>query len=765
MNLAPKTLHAHQDPDVSEDKYHTLFDSIADAIFITNLEGRFIEVNDTACKMLDYSRDELLLLSHADIVHPQYLSGVTEALKTIFTQQNLVYESVYLGKAGDEIPVELNCKEIVFDKSPAILAVARDVTERKRNEEILLLRKHSLRESQTIAGVGSYVLDIRSGLWKSSDVLDQIFGIDETYIRSIKGWEALIHPDYRMEMSGYLLNKVIGNRINFDKEYLIIRQNDHAERWVHGLGRVELDNKNFALKMIGTIQDITERKKNDDILQMTKQIFDVASEAIFVSDLEGNLLDANSAACRLAKYSKEEMLRLRNVDIVAQDEVERIAPDLKIADTGATVQNRWNLLCSDGSIVPLELIVQRLPNNRYIAIGRDLTERDKVLKQLAKSRDDAEAANLSKTKFLSAAGHDLRQPLAAAYLFIDALKGIGISDEQSAIIDRLDQAMSNFSVLLDTLLNVSKLDAGVIRPEMISVNLTDIFYWLDQSFAQLCVERNLSFRLCLPLSKALTVHTDFGILKSVLMNLVSNAIKYTSRGGILVSARDQGENILFQVWDTGLGISKESMVNIFDDFFQVNNPHRDRTKGLGLGLSIAKRSLELIDGELYCRSNLGRGSVFGFKLEKSKRVGNDIQNFNHYPLFELDAMRQFPQGKRFVVVEDDVLLSEALEKSLMALGGIVDSYHDANVALQQPDIENADCYIVDYMLPGSIEGTEFLIKLRKKKHKPVCAVLMSGDTSSSFIRKADAFFWPVLHKPANILNICACLIAQHKKTH
>ena len=757
--------HANKDSTESEDVFHTLFDAISDAIFITNLDGRFVEVNDSACKRLGYSRDELLLLGPADIDHPQNKRNISEKVKAILTQGNLVFDSVHISKDGIEIPVELNCKSIYFSSAPAILTIARDIADRKRNEEMLIVREQSLRDSQAVSGVGSYVLDISSGLWKSSEVLDQIFGINEAYDRSIKGWEALLHPDYRIETSDYLLNKVIGNRINFDMEYLIIRQNDHAKRWVHGLGRVEYDNNDHPLKMIGTIQDVTDRKKNEENFRMAKQIFDVASEAIFVSDLEGNLLEVNSAACRLAKYSKEEMLRLRNVDIVSKDEVDRIAPELKIADTGAAVENRWNLLCSDGSTVPLELIVQRLTDDRYIAIGRDLTERDKVLKQLSKSRDSAEAANLSKTKFLSAAGHDLRQPLAAAILFIDALKGIGVTEEQSVIIDRLDQAMSNFSVLLDTLLNVSKLDAGVIRPEMISVNLTDIFYWLDQSFAQLCIEKNLSFHLYLPLSKPLTVHTDFGLLKSVLMNLVSNAIKYSIKGGILVSARERGENILFQVWDTGIGISKENMVNIFDDFFQVDNPHRDRTKGLGLGLSIAKRLLALIDGDLYCGSRLGRGSVFGFKLAKSRRIGNEIQNSNNYPLLNVDAIRDFVQGKRFVIVEDDVLLSEALGKSLIALGGKVESYFEAGIALQQPNIENADCYIVDYMLPGSIDGTDFLIRLRKSIHRPICAVLMSGDTSSSFIRKADAFFWPVLHKPVNIGHICSCLIFQYRKTH
>jgi signal transduction histidine kinase len=174
--------------------------------------------------------------------------------------------------------------------------------------------------------------------------------------------------------------------------------------------------------------------------------------------------------------------------------------------------------------------------------------------------------------------------------------------------------MSNFNVMLDTLLNVSKLDAGVVTPRFTSVNLEEIFIWLERSFAQLCLDNKLRFKLIYPYNRLIVVRTDFGLLKSVLINLVSNALKFTSNGGILISARQRGEHVLFQVWDTGIGIQKENIDKIFDDYYQVNNPQRDRTQGLGLGLSIAKRTLALFDGKIFCRSQFGQGSVFGFNL-------------------------------------------------------------------------------------------------------------------------------------------------------
>jgi CheY-like chemotaxis protein len=323
--------------------------------------------------------------------------------------------------------------------------------------------------------------------------------------------------------------------------------------------------------------------------------------------------------------------------------------------------------------------------------------------------------------------------------------------------------MSNFNVLLESLLNMSKLDAGVIKPEITPVNLEEIFSWLELTFAQLCIDKQLRFKLYFPTSTPLVVRADFGLLKSVLMNLVSNAIKFTSQGGVLISARPRGDNILFQVWDTGIGIKEEEIDKIFDDFYQINNPQRDRTQGLGLGLSIAKRSLALFDGKILCRSQFGHGSVFGFPLPMDNMSNHEILG-SHLPApMELESIRQFVKSKRFVIVEDDVMVSEALATALTVMGGKVDSYYDAEVALQQANIENADCYIVDYMLPGQVDGTNFLLSIHQKLHKSPCAVMMSGNTSTYFINKAKHFDWPLVHKPANIEKLISKLSERYKK--
>jgi signal transduction histidine kinase/CheY-like chemotaxis protein len=514
----------------------------------------------------------------------------------------------------------------------------------KQNEEVLRESDELLKESQAIAGLGTYTLNISTGRFETSDVLDKLFGISGSYERSVEGWLARVHPVDRAMMSDYFRNEVIGQCKPFNKEYRIIRHDDQAVRYVHGLGKLDLDAQGRPVKMHGTVQDISERKRAEEEIRQSM---------------------------------------------------------------------------------------------------RKLEEKE-----------------LAKTRFLAAAGHDLRQPLAAANLFIDALKFAGPSPDQNKIIERLEQAMVTFNGLLDALLDISKLDAGIIKPEYTSINATELINWLEQNFAPLAAEKKIGFKLHFPLKEALVVRSDVGLVKSVLLNLVSNAIKFTSAGGILVSVRRRRNKALFQVWDTGMGIKAEHLEHIFDEFYQIDNPQRDRASGLGLGLAIAKRALTLLDGKITCHSRIGRGSVFEFRLPLASASGESARRFPAEAGQDGAANATFAAGKHFVVVEDDALVAQALINWLEGMGGKAACFHTAEDALRDAHIKHADYYIVDYMLGGALNGIQFLNKLRQQLDKPIHAVLTTGDTSPSFIREAGDSRWPVLHKPVNTSRLISSLSAQ-----
>lgn len=381
-----------------------------------------------------------------------------------------------------------------------------------------------------------------------------------------------------------------------------------------------------------------------------------------------------------------------------------------------------------------------------LGVGRDITE-------LNESRAELKRKELAKTRFLAAAGHDLRQPLAAANLFVDALKLTEPTPRQNEIIGRLDQAMLTFNDLLDALLNISKLDAGIIKPEYMPISVSELFNWLEQSLEPLASKKQIGFKLHAPLNKPLVVRSDIGLIKSVLMNLVSNAIKFTPQGSVLVCARRRGDEALFQIWDTGIGISNEDAKFIFDEFYQINNPQRDRASGLGLGLTISQRALTLLGTTITCRSQIGRGSVFEFRLPLDSATRGVKQQNIAVPIQD----NSFATGKRFVLVEDDKLVAQAMISLLEEMGGEVECFHSAEDALCHAKVEQADYYIADYMLGGTLNGLQLLKQLGLKRGQPINAVLVTGDTSPTFMREAADCVWPVLHKPINISQLITSL--------
>jgi PAS domain S-box-containing protein len=790
-------------------------------------------------------------------------------------------------KNGEIYPAHLIITAIK-DKDGALanyVATYSDITERKQVEDKLRKSEEILRESQDIAGLGSYELDIPTGYWESSEILDHVFGIDDAYERSVGGWEALIHPQDRAMMVDYFWNEVLGKGGTFDKEYRIIRPSDQAERWVHGVGRLELDAKGQLLKMRGTIQDITERKRIELALQDSEARYRSFAEELplgIIITQDGHVKYVNRAAVGMFGYPEEEIVEkpflpfvdepdrawlidlhqrrmrgekvespyvigvLRGDGTVHQwqlhsstiewegklaalasidDITERrqYEQDLRIAATTFESQegvvitdadnvilrvNRsfinitgysaeevigrkttmfnsgrhdpdfyaamWERINSNGSWegdvwnqrkngenYPAHLTISAVKGKddiltNYVATYSDITARVTAEEKLLDSLRKLEEKEQAKTRFLAAAGHDLRQPIAAATLFLEALKFTSQTLQQSELTERIDHSMRIFSSLLDRLLDISKFDAGLVKPQISTFHLADLFSWLERNFDQTALSRELRLRLFFPSNRPLVVSTDIALVHSVLMNLVSNALKFTRRGSILVSARLRGDTVLMQVWDTGIGIAKADLPHIFDEFYQVANPQRNREAGLGLGLSICQRAMSLLGSEITCRSRLGHGSIFEFSLPLSDKPQEAMPlAANNAPDKAADKMQV--RGKRVVVVEDDALVAAGLVRLLYGLGAEVWHFHNAEEALQQTDIANTDFFLVDYALGSGLNGIQFLETAQRKHPTPIRAVIITGETSSQFISSVSNCPWPVLHKPVSYAKLASCL--------
>ncbi len=529
----------------------------------------------------------------------------------------------------------------------------------------------------------------------------------------------------------------------------------------------EFDTSGKVVSVLAIGRDIADLKQAEFLLNnslaFNKSILDSSPSGIAVFKEEGLCIMANESYARTIGATVEIVLKqnFRESESWQHNGLLDLANQALL--TGKTFRQDFEGITSFGKRVVLDCIFSTVTlagRVHLLLITNDDSERAAAVSALNESMQLLAAKELAKTRFLAAAGHDLRQPLAAANLFIDALKFTGPSPEQDKIIQRLNVAMETFNGLLDALLNISKLDAGIIHPEFTPINVSELMIWLEESFAPLAAEKKIGFKLYFSMKESLVVHGDIGLIKSALMNLISNAIKFTARGAILISARRRGMNALFQVWDTGIGIEEANIEHIFDEFYQVNNPQRDRTSGLGLGLSIAKRALALLDSRVTCRSRLEHGAVFGFLLPLNlSRVDLEHQEIVS-PAEMNESEAEFVCGKQFVIVEDDKLVAQAMVTLFEGMGGVVKQFHSAEDALHSKGIEDADYYIADFMLGGELSGVQFLQKLRLQRDKPTHAVVMTGDTSASTLHQAKQYDWPMIHKPATASKIILALRAQ-----
>lgn len=371
------------------------------------------------------------------------------------------------------------------------------------------------------------------------------------------------------------------------------------------------------------------------------------------------------------------------------------------------------------------------------------------------ARHKAELASLAKSQFLAAASHDLRQPLYALSLFSASLGELKLDADGRGVVTRIQDSIAVMESLFEGLLDISRLEAGVVKAKIIAVSIDAVFDRLSQLYHPIAVDRRLDLRFR---SDGEWVRSDPVLLEQVLSNLVSNAMRNTRSGGVLVSARVRGASVRLEVWDTGRGIGRRDLERIFEEFVQVDNPQRDRRKGLGLGLSIAQRAAALIGGTIEVSSREGRGSRFGLAQPKAEPVPKPVS-----PLPSIVSGSQSRAALPVMVVEDDQDVRLALGDILTRWGVQFEMFADAEAALGRvAEGARYGLVLADYRLPGALNGLELASEI-KRRHvaPPPEIVLITGDFDAGLISASHARGFALLHKPLrpevlrNLLHIDA----------
>ena len=362
-----------------------------------------------------------------------------------------------------------------------------------------------------------------------------------------------------------------------------------------------------------------------------------------------------------------------------------------------------------------------------------------LIERLREEKAEAERANAAKTHFLAAASHDLRQPLHAMGLFVSALDERVRGAVTRKLVAQLGASMEALRGLLDGLLDISRLDAGVVQPRIGDCALQELFDRLAHDYAAAAEEKRL--RLAFVATK-LVVRSDPALVERIVRNLVSNAIRYTRRGGVVVGARRRGTQVLVTVCDSGVGIAGEELGNIFREFYQIGNPERDRSKGLGLGLAIARRLAQLLDCRLDVVSILGRGSAFTLTLPRS------TASTAERPAVTASTSNRLPAATILVIDDERAILDsmQALLESWGCKAVLADSGEGARAALAR-ERGRPDIIIADYRLRDGERGADAIKRLHAEHGADIPAIIITGDTAPERLREAQASGYFLLAKP------------------
>jgi len=401
----------------------------------------------------------------------------------------------------------------------------------------------------------------------------------------------------------------------------------------------------------------------------------------------------------------------------------------------------WHIAIGLGTLGFLPLVLryaQRLCRGLQVSIGVRLQNADLVV-ELRAQKKAAEEANVAKSRFLAVASHDLRQPLHALQLFVQALEDTTLPTHAQQLVANVRRSVDSMEELFDALLDISRLDAGNVRARVETIPLAELFDRLSFEYAPVARQKGLGLTV---MKTSVYVRSDPTLLARIVRNLVANAVRYTERGCVMIGCRRQGESIRIEVWDTGPGIPPDKQVEVFQEFAQLGNPERDRRKGLGLGLAIVDRLARLLGHEVRLRSKVGRGSVFCVTVPRGQLDERELLD----PVAEITAHFDL-SGRLALVVQSDPKLRESIRKLLAAWNcDVLTAASGAEMlgklgALKRPP----DLIVAEGPAPAE-SGSAVVELLRNEFNADVPALLLSATTEAAGTTE-DPGGLPVLYRP------------------
>jgi PAS domain S-box-containing protein len=769
----------------SDLQYRELFEGMADAIFVLEPKGNFIEFNQIALDQLGYSREELLSIGPAKI-NPPEVGDIVGAVHTELEREGKVtFETRHVRKNGSSFPVEIHSRWIEIDGRHLILSTARDITERKAAEAEIQANQARMRAIFENAGVGIAVTDLEGRYLEVNPTLANDLGYNRDEMLALSTQETL-HPE-DWEKSKTLL----AGLLNTDAQSALIEKRflrkDGTVLWALVAITPIRDAQGTVHSVLKMMVDVTARKQAEQKVVESEQFLRTVSEAMpgIVAHWDRRLhcTFANRKYLEWFGQTQEQMVGKDLRDFMSEEAYLENEARIQSALAGHTEIYKRTVCKPDGSIGTLWGCYapdrSAGENAGFFVVASDVSELQEAQTLLERLNFDleqrtrqAEEANRAKSDFLANMSHEIRTPMNAIMGLSHLALKTDLSARQQDYLTRIQSASRSLLSLLNDILDLSKIEADKLEIEEAPINLRQVVDQVTSILAEKAHEKGLELLTNLPAAIPGEVLGDSLRLNQVLLNLASNAVKFTERGAVSliveVLEREQARaRLRFEVRDTGIGISAAALPRLFQSFSQADASTTRRFGGSGLGLTISKRLVELMGGSIAVESEPGKGSRFSFELTMAIPAAAA-------PRGEELALPSELYGRKILVVDDEADAGKIVASLLKGLGltAVIcgtGASAIAEVVRQERKGAPYEIVLLDWRMP-KMDGLEAARRMRADQrivHKPALVLVTAFGGEEIHHRADEEHMDGILLKPvsASLLLDTVVEVLERRNAH